>query len=567
MEYMLNNQELLTYLNESEKLEKLENENIKKIIVNAGSRLKKWIRLRQTGEETTIAIKKIFNDSAEYNLDDVKEVELKIPNIEVGKELLENLGYCPTNHQRKMRIAYDYKNTEIVIDKWPKIPPYIEVEGKNSEQIYQVVKELGFKKEDIKVMNTETVYALNGINLYDFEDLNFSKEEELLVENLLSKSKDKIKHSIIAISGMPAAGKTTLSSKLMEIAPKLVYFDLGAFFRPITFHLIKEKNISIQQLEKIVNIFGIDKFVENLNLGFRTKNRNCEVSINGRFFDNEELYNPEMNKLTVDIGSFFGDSLNPYIRNIIDRIREKNPVLLNARRPFAIYKNISNHIFLKANFGKRAERKSILENTSLEEARRKLAERDKKENEAQFWNTYSFTKIIDTTDIDIAETLNIVKNHISNFTIRENNKNIATKEFKQAKKIKFDIGLTKILETDIFPSVLDELLYNNTNIGLIRFKSLMVGESDGSIQSKWVMDNRMDKKTFLNLSRNIMNYYNSKTFDNLITKNGTKIVFENSGNYPKDVVYNNGVMKDYTEKVVDIYKLKKCHSHLTTLEN
>ena len=80
----------------------------------------------------------------------------------------------------------------------------------------------------MKVMNTETVYSLNG-NLYDFEDLDFSKEEERLVENLLSEPENNRKHSIIAISGMPAAGKTTISEKLMEIAPKLVYFDFGAF--------------------------------------------------------------------------------------------------------------------------------------------------------------------------------------------------------------------------------------------------------------------------------------------------------------------------------------------------
>ena len=270
----------------------------------------------------------------------------------------------------------------------------------------------------MKVMNTETVYSLNGINLYDFEDLDFSKEEERLVENLLSEQKNNIEHSIIAISGMPAAGKTTVSEKLMEIAPKLVYFDFGAFFRPITFHLIKKQDISIQELEKIVNQFGCDELSKKLNLGFRIQNRNCEISIDGHFFDKEELYNPEMNKLTVDVGSCLGDSLNPYIRNIIDEMRKNNPILINARRPFAVYNDISNHTFLKADFEKRAERKSRLENTSLEEARSKLTKRDKKEKEAQFWNTYPFTKIIDTTDMDLSDTLNIVKTHISNFTIK-----------------------------------------------------------------------------------------------------------------------------------------------------
>lgn len=124
-------------------------------------------------------------------------------------------------------------------------------------------------------------------------------------------------------------------------------------------------------------------------------------------------------------------------------------------------------------------------------------------------------------------------------------------------KIKFDIALTRILETDTLPSVLDELLFNNTNIGLIRFKNLMSGENDESTQAKWVRDNRMSKEAFLNLSKNIMKYYKCESFDNLRAKNGTKIVFENSGNYPKDIVYNNGTMKDYTEKVIDIPILRK----------
>lgn len=132
-----------------------------------------------------------------------------------------------------------------------------------------------------------------------------------------------------------------------------------------------------------------------------------------------------------------------------------------------------------------------------------------------------------------------------------------TDEFKKAKKIKFDIGLTKILETDTLLGVLDDLLFNNTNIDLIRFKNLMSGENGESIQAKWVRDNRMNKETFLNLSKNIMNYCKCEGFDNLRAKNGTKIVFENSGNYPKDIVYNNGVMKDYSEKIIDISALKQ----------
>lgn len=59
-------------------------------------------------------------------------------------------------------------------------------------------------------------------------------------------------HSLIAISGMSGAGKTSVSMELLKTMPNLVYFDFGAFFRPITFYLVKHKRISIEQLRKIV---------------------------------------------------------------------------------------------------------------------------------------------------------------------------------------------------------------------------------------------------------------------------------------------------------------------------
>lgn len=230
---ILNNRDLLTYINDSKDLLELNNPNIKGMIYKNGTKLKKWIRLRQTGEETTITIKKIINNNEEYQMDNVQEVEIPVPNIKIGKELLENLGYYPTNHQRKMRIAYNYKNTEVVIDKWPKIEPYVEIEGKSKEEICSVIKDLGFKVEDMKVMNTETVYELSGINLYDFEDLDFDENEEKDVAELMKEYTEEKKHSVIAISGMPAAGKTTLSQELIAERSDLIYFDFGAFFRTI----------------------------------------------------------------------------------------------------------------------------------------------------------------------------------------------------------------------------------------------------------------------------------------------------------------------------------------------
>ena len=68
---------------------------------------------------------------------------------------------------------YEPLSLEIEIDTWPMIPPYVEVEGKSEEEIYKFIELLGYSKEDVKVANTSGVYAMYGINIYDFKELKF----------------------------------------------------------------------------------------------------------------------------------------------------------------------------------------------------------------------------------------------------------------------------------------------------------------------------------------------------------------------------------------------------------
>lgn len=148
----------------------------------------KWIRLRQTGDETTITIKKIVDSKGEYKLDAVDELELNVPDIEFGKQFLEDLGYFFTRHQIKMRIAYDFKNTEIVIDKWPKLAPYLEVEGPSKEEIDEAVKMLGYSVNDEIIINTDDVYMReSGIDIYakEYNDLSFDEKEQKEVDEYL----------------------------------------------------------------------------------------------------------------------------------------------------------------------------------------------------------------------------------------------------------------------------------------------------------------------------------------------------------------------------------------------
>ncbi|MEG0221583.1 MAG: hypothetical protein RR702_04215, partial [Clostridia bacterium] len=136
----------------------LNNEKYIKVISAYTVNPNKWIRLRKTGEKVELTIKHILKrKKLGYDIDKINEYEIKVDNLEVANLILEQFSIVPRGYQEKYRISYEYDEMQIEIDKWPKIPAYVEIEGKNVEKIYNLAKLLGYEKENVKIMNTAEV--------------------------------------------------------------------------------------------------------------------------------------------------------------------------------------------------------------------------------------------------------------------------------------------------------------------------------------------------------------------------------------------------------------------------
>ena len=48
---------------------------------------------------------------------------------------------------------------------------------------------------------------------------------------------DIMKNKVVALSGYPGSGKTTVGMKIIENGDDFVYFDFGTLFRPLTYYL------------------------------------------------------------------------------------------------------------------------------------------------------------------------------------------------------------------------------------------------------------------------------------------------------------------------------------------
>lgn len=128
-----------------------------------------WIRLRDNGEKTTLTIKEIKTEE----IDGTQELEINVDDFENTNAILNKLKYEHLAYQENKRISYKFKDVEIEIDFWPKIPPYIEFEANSVEEIEEVVNLLGFKMSDTTCLGNLKIYEKYGINLHEHKELKF----------------------------------------------------------------------------------------------------------------------------------------------------------------------------------------------------------------------------------------------------------------------------------------------------------------------------------------------------------------------------------------------------------
>ena len=129
----------------------------------------KWIRLRTNGRKTTLTYKNVVKTT----IDGTKELEVEVSDFEKTNELLENMGIKSRGYQENKRTQYFLNGVEIDIDSWPMIPTYVEIEGKNEEEVMNTLEILELPKDKVTTLDVDSVYKKYGIDLKDIKVLKF----------------------------------------------------------------------------------------------------------------------------------------------------------------------------------------------------------------------------------------------------------------------------------------------------------------------------------------------------------------------------------------------------------
>ena len=103
-----------------------------------------FLRVRDEGNKTTIAYKQFNPDDRS----DVLELEITTDNFDSAIQLFSRLGIQPRSKQETKRETWSLNGCEVVIDIWPWLNPYVEIEGETWESVKQTAELLGFTWSD-----------------------------------------------------------------------------------------------------------------------------------------------------------------------------------------------------------------------------------------------------------------------------------------------------------------------------------------------------------------------------------------------------------------------------------
>ena len=115
-----------------------------------------YLRVRHEGDKVRMSIK--IHALEGGKIDDQKEIDVIVSDFDTTLEILKRSGLHQTGYQEKFRETWSLDNTEVVIDTWPGLDTYIEIEGKSEMDVHKVAELLEFDWEKKIITSVVEIY-------------------------------------------------------------------------------------------------------------------------------------------------------------------------------------------------------------------------------------------------------------------------------------------------------------------------------------------------------------------------------------------------------------------------
>jgi len=115
----------------------------------------RWARVRDEGDKVTMSLKIVDGKKIENQ----KEICFEVDDLKKAEEFLIILGCQRKSYQENKREIWRLDKVEIMIDEWPFLEPFVEIEGKSEKEVRVVAEKLSFDYGQAKFCPITTLYA------------------------------------------------------------------------------------------------------------------------------------------------------------------------------------------------------------------------------------------------------------------------------------------------------------------------------------------------------------------------------------------------------------------------
>lgn len=129
---------------------------MKRVVVHTPGMTDKnaFLRIRDEGYRATVTYKQFDDDS----IDGAKEYEVVISDFESAVSIFTESGLAYDTYQESRRENWLIDGVEVMLDEWPWLRPYIEIEGKSETAVRQVAQILGLDWSDAMFGGVANIY-------------------------------------------------------------------------------------------------------------------------------------------------------------------------------------------------------------------------------------------------------------------------------------------------------------------------------------------------------------------------------------------------------------------------
>ena len=154
---------------------------MKRVVFNNPVKNKSYVRVRDEWDKITCTYKEII-ENKDWNLDinSVKELETKIQDFDTMVWIFRNLWLSEKAYQESYREIWAINNEiEFMIDEWPWISPFIEIEWESEDLVKKYSDLLWFNYEEWIFWAVDEIYfkelwierdVTNNIKIITFEN-------------------------------------------------------------------------------------------------------------------------------------------------------------------------------------------------------------------------------------------------------------------------------------------------------------------------------------------------------------------------------------------------------------